>query len=144
MLTNERIDYLSNTRPDNIYLQELDQLCAQAREANELRKELAAAQAELAQWKQLAEQRAAGYDARRCSCVFDSAKMDDPTRECDYHKEWRERAERYLRAIFAMADDGWLAHGVEGMSDTQKLVYEIVKEHPEYKKRAALAEKEPK
>ena len=46
-------------------------------------------------------------------------------------------AGRYLNAIFAMADDGWLYHGVEGMDDTQKAVYAIAQEHPEYKRRAA-------
>ena len=50
--------------------------------------------------------------------------------------------ERYLDAIFAMADAGWLSHGAEGMDDVQKAVYEIAQEHPEYKRRDAAAAKE--
>ena len=46
-------------------------------------------------------------------------------------------AERYLDAIFQMADDGWLMHGEEGMSEVQEVVYKIAQEHPEYKRRAS-------
>lgn len=50
----------------------------------------------------------------------------------------RRDAERYLDAIFKMADDGWLMHGVEGMSEAQEAVYEIAQEHPTYKERSAI------
>lgn len=50
-----------------------------------------------------------------------------------------ENAARYLDAIFAMADDGWLMHGEEGMSDVQEAVFKIVQEHPEYKRRVEAA-----
>lgn len=56
--------------------------------------------------------------------------------------EARKDAERYLDAIFQMADDGWLMHGEEGMDDTQEVVYAIAQEHPEYKRRVADAAKE--
>ena len=52
-------------------------------------------------------------------------------------------AERYLDVIFEMADDGWLMHGTEGMSDVQEAVYKVCQEHPTYKKREAAAMTEP-
>jgi hypothetical protein len=83
---------------------EREMVPAKYRQAMEER--LSAAQQEAAKWKQLSEQRAAGYDAVRCACVFDSAKMDDPTRECDYHKELHERAaegyEKLIEAFFGL------------------------------------------
>ena len=47
-------------------------------------------------------------------------------------------AERYLDAIWQMADDGWLMHGEDGMSDVQEAVHAIAQEHPEYKRRAKV------
>jgi hypothetical protein len=46
-----------------------------------------------------------------------------------------------LDAIFAMADDGWLMHGEEGMSEVQELVYKIAQEHPVYKSRKRASQR---
>lgn len=61
--------------------------------------------------------------------IFDMALRSLPTEGV------ARDAERYLDAIFAMADDGWLMHGPEGMSEAQEKVYAVAQEHPEYKRR---------
>lgn len=40
--------------------------------------------------------------------------------------------ERCGHALLAIADDGWLMHGPEGMSEAQKMVWDIVQTLPEY------------
>ena len=73
-------------------------------------------------------------EARACA-VEDAAKVAIE-RLKEHLAAERKRAERYLDAIFKIADDGWLMHGAEGMDDTQLAVWEIAMEHEEYKRRA--------
>jgi hypothetical protein len=40
----------------------------------------------------------------------------------------KERVRALEDACFSMAEDGWLEHGSEGMSDAQKLVYAVIKD----------------
>lgn len=81
----------------------------------------------------------ADHDKFRNQVIDTCKRAETAERQRD---EALKDAERYLDAIFQMADDGWLMHGEEGMDDTQEVVYAIAQEHPEYKRRFADAAKE--